>query len=250
MKKDIIKSIQELATELNRNPKRDEFVKLNKHSITKRELLKHFQTYTDALIAADLSPIVDRRNLGTTEISCSNCSTLVTKANSAINHNSHNFCSKSCAVTYNNKLKPKRADGKYIPVEKTCSNCNSTHIKDGTNITNTCSRICWIEIGMKQRLMKDIVKRTGANAYDNVRKNARLYSKYFYPLKCMLCGYDKHYEVCHVKDIKDFTGEETIYEVNNKTNLIHLCPNCHWEFDHNQIDLSLIREAQLNALTN
>lgn len=64
----------------------------------------------------------------------------------------------------------------------------------------------------------------------------------------MLCNYDKHYEVCHIKDIKDFNGEETIYEVNNKTNLIHLCPNHHWEFDHNQIDLSLIREAQTIVL--
>ena len=250
MKKDIIKSIQELATELNRNPKRDEFVKLNKHSITKRELLKHFQTYTDALIAAGLNPIVDRRNLGTTEIACTNCSVIVTKMNSEINHNSHNFCSRSCAATYNNKLKPKRADGKYVPVEKTCSNCNSTYIKDGRDGTNTCSRICWIEIGMKQRIMKNVIKRNDANKYDSIRQNARLYSKYFYPAKCMICDYDKHYEVCHIKDLKDFTREETIYEVNNKTNLIHLCPNCHWEFDHNQLDIQKIRDAQKAALTN
>ena len=103
---------------------------------------------------------------------------------------------------------------------------------------------------MKQRLMKDVVKRNDANKYDTVRKNARLYSKYFYPTKCMICDYDKHYEVCHVKDLKDFTREETIYEVNNKTNLIHLCPNCHWEFDHNQLDIQKIREAQKAALTN
>ena len=47
---------------------------------------------------------------------------------------------------------------------------------------------------------------------------------------------------------KDFTREETIYEVNNKTNLIHLCPNCHWEFDHNQLDIQKIRAAQKAAL--
>ena len=102
---------------------------------------------------------------------------------------------------------------------------------------------------MKQRLMKDVIKRTDANKYDNIRQNARKYSKYFYPTNCMLCGYDKHYEVCHVKDLKNFTREETIYEINNKNNLIHLCPNCHWEFDHNQIDIQKIQEAQRHALT-
>ena len=89
----------------------------------------------------------------------------------------------------------------------------------------------------------------GANAYDTIRQNARTYSKYFYPAKCLLCNYDKHYEVCHVKDLKDFSGDETIFEVNNKTNLIHLCPNCHWEFDHGQISLEVIRAAQKAALT-
>ena len=101
---------------------------------------------------------------------------------------------------------------------------------------------------MKQRIMKDSVNRSGSNTYDNIRQNARTYSKYFYPTKCMICDYDKHYEVCHVKDLKDFTREETIYEVNNKTNLIHLCPNCHWEFDHNQLDIQKIRAAQKAAL--
>ena len=89
----------------------------------------------------------------------------------------------------------------------------------------------------------------GANAYDTIRQNARTYSKYFYSAKCLLCNYDKHYEVCHVKDLKDFSGDETIFEVNNKTNLIHLCPNCHWEFDHGQISLEVIRAAQKADLT-
>ena len=81
---------------------------------------------------------------------------------------------------------------------------------------------------MKQRTMKEAIQRVGSNTYDAIRKNARAYSKHFFPAKCMICDYDKHYEVCHVKDLKDFTREETVYEVNNKTNLIHLCPNCHW----------------------
>ena len=60
----------------------------------------------------------------------------------------------------------------------------------------------------------------------------------------MICNYDHHYEVCHIKPIKDFSLNSLIYEINNKDNLIHLCPNHHWEFDNNKIDISIIKEAQ------
>jgi len=50
--------------------------------------------------------------------------------------------------------------------------------------------------------------------------------------KCEKCGYDKHVEFCHKKPIKDFDDFATIREVNDPGNIIALCPNCHWEFDH------------------
>lgn len=101
---------------------------------------------------------------------------------------------------------------------------------------------------MKSRRLSDVVKRTHSNKYDGVRANARIYSKYFYLPKCLLCGYDKHYEVCHIKDLTNHVENETIFEVNHKTNLIHLCPNCHWEFDNGHIELTVIKEAQAFAL--
>lgn len=60
----------------------------------------------------------------------------------------------------------------------------------------------------------------------------------------MNCGYNKHYEVCHVKDIKDFDRDSTVYEINHADNLIHLCPNCHWEFDNQGITLTDIKTLQ------
>jgi len=50
--------------------------------------------------------------------------------------------------------------------------------------------------------------------------------------KCQKCGYDKHVEFCHIRPIKDFPDSTTIREVNSPENIIALCPNCHWEFDH------------------
>jgi 5-methylcytosine-specific restriction endonuclease McrA len=49
---------------------------------------------------------------------------------------------------------------------------------------------------------------------------------------CIKCGYFKHVQVAHIKAIKDFVDSTTIREVNSVSNLMYLCPNCHWEHDH------------------
>jgi len=49
---------------------------------------------------------------------------------------------------------------------------------------------------------------------------------------CEKCGYAKHVEFCHIKPLKEFPPTATIREVNARTNILALCPNCHWEFDH------------------
>lgn len=52
------------------------------------------------------------------------------------------------------------------------------------------------------------------------------------PKCCEHCGYDRYYEVCHIKAISDFPDEALVIEVNDLSNLEALCPNCHWELDH------------------
>lgn len=70
-----------------------------------------------------------------------------------------------------------------------------------------------------------------SNRYAKIRYHAReMYSKEL--TKCERCGYDKHVEICHIKGIKQFSEESTIKEINDRSNIIGLCPNCHWEFDH------------------
>lgn len=258
MKNTIITDLKTLKNQLNRTPTRTEFI--NFSTISKRTVNKYFGTYTEALLAADIKPnkSLDK---GTSQVSCKHCDKSFQKDNKDIEKTNNNFCSRSCAATYNNTNR--NYDGSYNMAKRRffprltpnyiylksfviCENCNTTYHKIGTRISNsaTCSSFCNMELGMKNRIMKDFIKRTGANAYDTIRQNARVYSKYFYPVLCMLCGYDKHYEVCHIKDLKDFSRDETFYEINNKTNLIHLCCNCHWEFDKGLIDINTIKEAQ------
>ena len=45
-------------------------------------------------------------------------------------------------------------------------------------------------------------------------------------------NYDKHIEIAHIKAIKDFDPDTRLSQINDVSNLLPLCPNCHWEFDH------------------
>lgn len=47
---------------------------------------------------------------------------------------------------------------------------------------------------------------------------------------CQVCGYN--IEVAHKRAINTFPETATVGEVNAPENLLTLCPNCHWEFDH------------------
>jgi len=55
-------------------------------------------------------------------------------------------------------------------------------------------------------------------------------------MSCLVCGYLKHTDACHIKDIKDFKDDDKISEINHPKNIIPLCKNHHWEFDHNKIE--------------
>lgn len=55
--------------------------------------------------------------------------------------------------------------------------------------------------------------------------------------KCMVCGYDKYIEICHIKSVSSFSEDSKIKEINDINNLVVLCPNHHWEFDHGHLKL-------------
>lgn len=77
------------------------------------------------------------------------------------------------------------------------------------------------------------------NARSWIQKSARkIYENSEKPKQCVVCGYDKHYEVAHIKAVSDFQDEALISEINDEGNLIALCPNHHWEYDNNNFDIS------------
>lgn len=55
---------------------------------------------------------------------------------------------------------------------------------------------------------------------------------------CVVCGYNNHVEVAHIKSVSSFTDNTPVSEINDISNLIALCPNHHWEYDNNILDIS------------
>lgn len=139
------------------------------------------------------------------------------------------FCSQSCSAKYNNKIgaigRQRRKDRKVwlcvkcgekcLPRRKYCESCNPQN-RDWDKVT----------IG-------DLKKLNSNQFHVTVRDRAKsVYRKSSLPKKCVICSYEKHYHVSHIKPIAEFKDNDTLAIINSLQNLIALCPNHHWEFDH------------------
>ena len=138
------------------------------------------------------------------------------------------FCGRSCSASYNNRVKPKRKP------EHKCIDC-------GKPITAKRARCREHYLIWKQeQVAKDMTLSEAiytnhhrSSAYALVRSRARSVSKKLGLDTCECCGYNKHVEIAHKKAVSTFEGDTLISVINSKENLMALCPNCHWEYDHN-----------------
>ncbi len=139
---------------------------------------------------------------------------------------------KSCSAIYNNKKHVKRQ-----PKKRFCRECK---VKLPIIRKTTTNGIPYIA----KRLLCDTCRKPKAMTlreamYINLHKSsafalvrARARSKMAGITICTKCGYSKHVEVCHIKHISSFPLDTLISDINANNNLLVLCPNCHWEFDH------------------
>ena len=147
------------------------------------------------------------------------------------------YCSKSCAAKINNKLTPKRTTEK----QNLCLECSKKLSRyKGQRKTQLCFK-CFKNNKIKTTCLKTKKQMTEfsynvAHKYQKIREHAKRYAKQNnWIIKiCEKCGYDKHTELCHIRPISTFLENFTLEEINCKTNIIFLCPNCHWEFDNNK----------------
>jgi hypothetical protein len=142
------------------------------------------------------------------------------------------YCSRRCAATVNNRAKPKRVK-KERPKCRECDNRVDHH---GVKYCRECinNRRHYAGAGpVDEQTIEFASRRGGANRYDSIRAHARgVYKDLLAKPNCEKCGYNKHVELCHIKAIATFSKETLVAEVNKRDNIMFLCPNCHWEHDH------------------
>jgi hypothetical protein len=186
------------------------------------------------------------------------------------------FCSKSCAAKHNNrgvnrwKSKPSTtrikestgycedcgiqidysqlSDGKYYK-RKFCQECLHKQLsqngkKSVKRRIKTENQNDWSAIDDMTK--QEVLEKSGGHTWTmkcTITRHARkTYKKASSPQSCKVCGYDKHIHVSHIKAIKDFSMDTKIGEINNIDNLVGLCPNHHWEFDHGLLNLGELNE--------
>ena len=96
------------------------------------------------------------------------------------------------------------------------------------------------EISVSNKTKKEIFeeRKNWQSARSAIRKVAnKVFKESKIPKKCIICGYDKHIEIAHIKSVASFDEYATIGEINSVDNLIALCPNHHWEYDNGLLNL-------------
>ena len=153
---------------------------------------------------------------------CKNCGNIIkVKDNQRIyDVKIKKFCNSSCSTSFNNKNRiTGQQSKKEIKVKENKINPNSiSHLTKG-----------------------ELYKRNKDNfsSRSAICKNARIVYRNSKKDKCCLvCKYDKYYEVCHIKPVSEFTNDAKISEINDINNLAALCPNHHKEYDNNLIDIN------------
>lgn len=130
-------------------------------------------------------------------------------------------------------------------VTKNCLHCSQPFTRKSylAKIRSFCSKQCSIASRIKVKdnkikrksisectLQEVVNDKKGASRYTAVRSHARTLYKHL--SCCEKCGYNKHVEICHIQAIHTFELDTEIRIINDRSNILILCPNCHWEFDH------------------
>lgn len=131
------------------------------------------------------------------------------------------YCSRICSNKFHKRpprphLLTKRCKECFILIPKSHHYCKPCRVK---------------RFEMKDITLQEAIytKHHVSSAYSLVRTRARAS---FPSCPCQKCGYDKHTEVCHIKAISTFALDTKLSVINDRSNLLRLCPNCHWEHDN------------------
>ncbi len=162
------------------------------------------------------------------EVCCLGCGKMFLRKSKDIGPSGRVFCSKSCTTSH----QVQRIHQGLIRRKKKFSPCSSCG-KNVDSYGRKYCRVCW-----QIEQSKTATRKKGSTLQD-IRKvhHHSLYVMKDVPKACKNCGYSKYVEVCHIRPVSSFSADALWGEINEPTNLVLLCRNCHWEFDHGELKL-------------
>lgn len=165
-------------------------------------------------------------------ISCVECKKEFNRAPADAKRNVNNFCSRSCAASYNNRIYPKRKQENKE--KRLCLICSNPVERSRKYCSNKClDRSKTINFVAK----KNEIKKTNPQAVVEWRQRTKIKLVAYKGGSCEICGYNKCLTALqfHHKDPskKDFTisGSSKAYETLRLEvdKCILVCSNCHAE---------------------
>lgn len=147
--------------------------------------------------------------------------------------NNPKYCSKSCSAIINGAKFPKR-----IARKNYCQKCGLEALYK----RKFCKQCFMLKSKRHYSTLEEVTYATGhkSNASSYVRTMAREENRDLQRSPCFNCGYSKHVEICHIKSIRSHSPDTLISEINHRSNLLALCRNCHWEFDHGELSMEAL----------
>lgn len=139
--------------------------------------------------------------------------------------------------------------------KKFCNNiCYREHINNKVNRCKNCNKkiyqkstyckSCYVpKKTFETKTIQECIYTSGqdSNRYTKIRDSAkRKYRSEIKNSRCENCGFNRHIQVCHIKSISSFSVDTLINVVNDISNLVGLCPNCHKDLDHGYLDIKNI----------
>lgn len=173
---------------------------------------------------------------------------LISVGTSAYATRQKKFCNHTCSAKYNNPVCQRKQSNTMVcklccvkfPVDRNSSGIWRRHTRcPNCRNTNSC--------GTKRRKygeLENLTRQQVRDIYGNRHYNDKLvlgnhalkkYKDAKLPFSCAVCGYDKHTPICHIKQVKEFTMDAFVYDINEIHNLITLCCTHHWELDHGML---------------
>lgn len=152
--------------------------------------------------------------------------------------NGNTFCSSSCAAKRNNKGKQRNP-----PKSRECISCGASFFRSNDRKSNMCSECTTEANTTKNVTLGECIEKISVKgkhpswkgAY--VRQHNSSLNRDLKKLPCQKCGYSTHVELAHIKPVSSFPITAYLNEINSSDNILVLCRNHHWEFDHGLLNL-------------